>query len=60
MTNQGGRTERVCPIILKTTYDEPLLVIPAKAGIQTTNVLTRTYLDSRLRGNDSDRHILHE
>ncbi len=27
-------------------------VIPAKAGIQATNVISNAYLDSRLRGND--------
>ncbi|MFH0765554.1 MAG: hypothetical protein V2A61_03950, partial [Calditrichota bacterium] len=33
-----GRTKRVCPIILKTTYDEPLLVIPAKAGMTAIGI----------------------
>ncbi|MFH0766141.1 MAG: hypothetical protein V2A61_06950, partial [Calditrichota bacterium] len=49
----------VCPIILKTTYDETLLVIPAKAGIQISSCKLVSCLDSRLRGNDSARHILY-
>jgi len=34
-----------------TTFSDDLCVIPAKAGIQT---MSRTALDSRLRGNDDE------